>query len=513
MHVQFAYDALDRRIETVFNASGNIVSQTRFSYVYDATGEAFELQLAGDNDGNIVRRNLRGPGQAGLLAVDQAVDNDITRTVWTFADSAGTVHTTAFVDSSENWRQYQLRFDSNGDLIPLGGGDSDAALTSVPVVWRGLRKDPFSDLYLAGLTVYDPQNGRYLTQAARDTNPYRFNGNRPNSPDPATTTVATTDYLAGVYSSGLQRLLGEGFRSVLGDAYLAQATDAELRTIVYGSSIAGGVAALFAPEILGLSGLSAAVVGGAAGGLAEYSTIIGTASIFDETDTVRYLAGDAAAFTIGGAIGGGVGGGVGYGVGIAAGQIGSAAIRRLPLGAQQAINDILFVGGADIASTSGLRNIANRLRVIQNIRALRPGTATSGFAEFSRRIAPRSIAFEIQIAIRNSLDQGELLTFRTIDPEARIGLTGSAVTGRVGNPNKVTYGQPINPNDFDVDLFIQSDILYEQFGGGLRAAPNLRNALVKQYPEIFVGLRPGKKGLSIKFREASAVLPDGSIIF
>lgn len=159
----------------------------------EESGEALELQLVGNGDGNIIRRNLRGPGQAGLLAVDQTATVD-TPIVWTFADSAGTVTTTALVDASGLWRVYQRRFDSHGN-VPKGkaGGDSDAALLAVPVVWRGLRQDEVSGLYLTGATVYDPSNGRYLAQLSPDTNPYRFNSNRPNSPDPATVEVARLD--------------------------------------------------------------------------------------------------------------------------------------------------------------------------------------------------------------------------------------------------------------------------------------------------------------------------------
>jgi hypothetical protein len=100
-----------------------------------------------------------------------------------------------------------------------------------------------------------------------------------------------------------------------------------------------------------------------------------------------------------------------------------------------------------------------------------------------------------------------------IDPDAKIGLTGSAATGKVGNPNKATFGQPINQDQFDLDLFVQSDKLFGQFGGKLKAAPELRQHLVENFPELMQGLKPGKKGLSIKFRPSTDDLPKGSIIF
>jgi len=48
------------------------------------------------------------------------------------------------------------------------------------------------------------------------------------------------------------------------------------------------------------------VAGGATGSLAEYSATIGTAWLFDETESVSYNPYDAAAFTVGGALTGGL---------------------------------------------------------------------------------------------------------------------------------------------------------------------------------------------------------------
>jgi hypothetical protein len=116
-------------------------------------------------------------------------------------------------------------------------------------------------------------------------------------------------------------------------------------------------------------------------------------------------------------------------------------------------------------------------------------------------------------SLKQSLNAGELARFMKIDPDAKIGLTGSAATGKVGNPNKATFGQPINQDQFDLDLFVQSDKLFGQFGGKLKAAPELRQHLVENFPELMQGLKPGKKGLSIKFRPSTDDLPKGSIIF
>lgn len=64
-------------------------------------------------------------------------------------------------------------------------------------------------------------------------------------------------------------------------------------------------------------------------------------------------------------------------------------------------------------------------------------------------------------AIKQKVNVGELAEYKMLDPNAKIGLTGSSATGTVENPNKATFGQPIDPNKFDLDLFVQSDILLE----------------------------------------------------
>ncbi|RCS56457.1 hypothetical protein [Parvibium lacunae] len=115
-------------------------------------------------------------------------------------------------------------------------------------------------------------------------------------------------------------------------------------------------------------------------------------------------------------------------------------------------------------------------------------------------------------AIKQKINVGELAEYKMLDPNAKIGLTGSSATGKVGNPNKATFGQPIDPNKFDLDLFVQSDVLLETYGTKLKAAPVLRQSLVDDFPDLFKGLKPGKDGLSIKFRPTGQQ-PEGSIMF
>jgi hypothetical protein len=119
---------------------------------------------------------------------------------------------------------------------------------------------------------------------------------------------------------------------------------------------------------------------------------------------------------------------------------------------------------------------------------------------------------DLHSAIQENINVGELAQYKTLDPDAKIGLTGSSATGTVGNPNKATFGQPIDPNNFDLDLFVQSDTLLDTYGTKLQAAPDLRQSLVDSYPDLFQGLKPGKDGLSIKFRPTGQP-PNGSIMF
>jgi hypothetical protein len=84
------------------------------------------------------------------------------------------------------------------------------------------------------------------------------------------------------------------------------------------------------------------------------------------------------------------------------------------------------------------------------------------------------------------------------DPNLKAGYTGSFKTGKVGNPNKPTYGQDVNLDQFDIDFWIESDILYKKYGSNLRADLEFRKTL-SQTPG-FEGLKPNKEGFSIKFK-------------
>jgi hypothetical protein len=105
---------------------------------------------------------------------------------------------------------------------------------------------------------------------------------------------------------------------------------------------------------------------------------------------------------------------------------------------------------------------------------------------------------ELQKKLDLLAEEHLLPKYRKIDPNLEAGYTGSFKTGKVGNPNKPTFGQPIDLNRYDIDYYIKSDKLHDMFGNSLKADVEFRKIL-SQTPG-FEGLKPNKKGFSIKFR-------------
>ncbi|WP_373289179.1 pre-toxin TG domain-containing protein [Paenibacillus hunanensis] len=121
------------------------------------------------------------------------------------------------------------------------------------------------------------------------------------------------------------------------------------------------------------------------------------------------------------------------------------------------------------------------------------------FAKKTGSVSPEIV--ELHTKLDDLAEKYLLPQFREIDPNLTAGYTGSFKTGTVGNPNKPTYGQPINLSKYDIDYFIESDILYEQFGNSLKANPEFRKILSKT--PGFEGLKPNKAGFSIKFKPSN----------
>jgi hypothetical protein len=93
--------------------------------------------------------------------------------------------------------------------------------------------------------------------------------------------------------------------------------------------------------------------------------------------------------------------------------------------------------------------------------------------------------------------------YHKIDPNLKFGYTGSFRTGKVGNPEKIKMGKTeINIDDFDIDFWIESDELFKIYGKNLRADVEFRSIL--NNTPGFEGLRPNKKGFSIKFKPSTS---------
>jgi hypothetical protein len=96
-------------------------------------------------------------------------------------------------------------------------------------------------------------------------------------------------------------------------------------------------------------------------------------------------------------------------------------------------------------------------------------------------------------------------SMRRFDPDARVGIQGSVVRGRVGNPDikpgqiRKRTGLPFAPDDIDVDIFIISTkIPLHPEGKVWKVFQQMRDRLVRSYPAVFDGLREGGAGFSIK---------------
>jgi len=65
-------------------------------------------------------------------------------------------------------------------------------------------------------------------------------------------------------------------------------------------------------------------------------------------------------------------------------------------------------------------------------------------------------------------------------------------------PRMPTFGQPIDLNRFDIDYWIESDLLFQKYGPKLKANPEFRKILLET--PGFEGLKPNKEGFSILFK-------------
>lgn len=115
---------------------------------------------------------------------------------------------------------------------------------------------------------------------------------------------------------------------------------------------------------------------------------------------------------------------------------------------------------------------------------------------------PNAALSQLQSKLDDLVKTDLLPKYQAMDPNLKWGYTGSFKTGVVGNRSKPTVGQPIDLTKFDVDLWIESDILYKKFGPNLRADVEFRKVLSKT--PGFEGLKPNKEGFSILFKPSTS---------
>jgi hypothetical protein len=107
-------------------------------------------------------------------------------------------------------------------------------------------------------------------------------------------------------------------------------------------------------------------------------------------------------------------------------------------------------------------------------------------------------------------DDPGLDNVKLLDPDAKFGIQGSVVRGRVGNKNKPTFGRSFDPKDFDMDFFVISDRLpRSEKVVGLQF---MRDRFARRFPGVLDGLREDSKGLSVKVFRPGERIPDPFLI-
>ncbi|MEN0109580.1 MAG: RHS repeat-associated core domain-containing protein, partial [Planctomycetota bacterium] len=154
---------------------------------------AFEIDATpgSANAGKVTRGYFHGPGLNEVLAVDQFAGGE-AKTVWQFADHAGTVETVGTHTHSGGWRLLHRSVDEVGRTdVPFAGttdvtlGETgDAWLKAVPAVFAGHRLDETTGLWETPDRWYDAQTQRHLSEdpLGDGTNLYAFADGDPVNP-------------------------------------------------------------------------------------------------------------------------------------------------------------------------------------------------------------------------------------------------------------------------------------------------------------------------------------------
>jgi RHS repeat-associated protein len=162
--VEFAYDALGRRItKSVTDAAGSTHST---SFVYDGPDVVLDFV-----DDNLVTRYLHGP------AIDQVLAQESNgQVLWHLADHLGTTHD--LVDSTGQVVQH-FQFDSFGQLLSV-----ESPLTRY--LFTGREYESGLEIYFYRARYYDVAIGEFVSEdpigfSGLDANLTRYVGNAPHS--------------------------------------------------------------------------------------------------------------------------------------------------------------------------------------------------------------------------------------------------------------------------------------------------------------------------------------------
>jgi RHS repeat-associated protein len=172
--VEFAYDALNRRIAKTVTAGG--ASETTH-FVYDFSNILLEFHDAdaeGPSAAQLQRRYLYGPAVDQVMAEDDGAGN----VLWYLNDHQGTVRDV--VDSAGNLVNH-LSYDAFGNLL----AETDPNATP-RYGYTGRELDEELGLYYYRSRYYDPALARYISEDpigfhGGDPNLYRYVGNQPVS--------------------------------------------------------------------------------------------------------------------------------------------------------------------------------------------------------------------------------------------------------------------------------------------------------------------------------------------
>ncbi|HCN28430.1 MAG TPA: hypothetical protein DIT64_06600 [Verrucomicrobiales bacterium] len=473
--VRFKYDHLGRRVEKIALKDNVVTYQRR--YIYDGWSLIGEFELI--NGTPVMRRTYAwGLDVSGSTHASGGIGGLVLQTIHTGATRAhyhvasdGHGNVTALIDANGGVAA-AYEYDPFGQLLRAEGASANEHLSDAdlpgdnPFRYSSKYWDRETGLYDYGHRFYDPSMGRFLNRdpigEAGGTNLYAFAGNDP---------VNRWDYLGleGASKKFQPHDFDFGWTPDMPaeDGSFTRDRDSNAENN-WGMAKPFGTDSPNSADTAPFPRSPTAV-----------STLTGRAVASDSAIASHGLPGDP----------------------VFAHQVRDASLSAA---------SILLPGGgaALLVRTAAGRVIVHLIGVgqfiadpddpLNSIGALPAKGAATAMTKGVTDVRLR----QLQRKLDELAEERLLPQFRVLDPNLKAGYNGSFKSGRVGNPNKSTLNDPIDLDDYDIDYWIESDILLEKFGPNLRAAPEFRKAL-SETPG-FEGLRPNKKGFSIKF------LPSGS---